>query len=128
MKRITSVSYNLVAKFVAMVFFYLQDILLARVLGIEGYAEWAYFFSVMTIAFWVSNLGINNAVQTTESNVFRAGWNSPLAVKSATGRSNAPADSVKLRDQRLQSGWKKMCVKQFTRAFGVCTSAPPQLF
>lgn len=65
MKRITSVSYNLVAKFVAMVFFYLQDILLARLLGIEGYAEWAYFFSIMTIAFWVSNLGINNAVQTT---------------------------------------------------------------
>ena len=25
----------------------------------------------------------------------------------------APADSVQLRDQRLQSGWKKMCVKQF---------------
>ena len=23
----------------------------------------------------------------------------------------APADSVQLRDQRLQSGWKKMCVK-----------------
>lgn len=63
MKRITSVSYNLVAKFVAMLFFYLQDILLARLLGIEGYAEWAYFFSIMTIVFWVSNLGINNAMQ-----------------------------------------------------------------
>lgn len=65
MKRITSVSYNLVAKFVAMLFFYLQDILLARLLGIEGYAEWAYFFSIMTIFFWVSNLGINNAIQAT---------------------------------------------------------------
>lgn len=63
MKRFRSVSYNLAAKFVAMLFFYLQDILLAKLLGIEGYAEWAYFFSITTIIFWVSNLGINNAVQ-----------------------------------------------------------------
>lgn len=77
MKRITSVSYNLAAKCVAMIFFYLQDILLARLLGIEGYAEWAYFFSIMTIFFWVSNLGINNAIQSTvardadnEKNIF----------------------------------------------------------
>ena len=64
MNRITSVSYNLVAKLVAMIFFYLQDIVLARMLGIEGYAEWAYFFSIMTVIFWVSNLGVNNAIQT----------------------------------------------------------------
>ena len=46
--------------------------------------------------------------KTTESFVFRAGCNSPLAVKSATGCLRASADSVKLRDQQLQSGWKKM--------------------
>lgn len=63
MKKITSVSYNLAAKFIAMIFFYLQDIVLARLLGIEGYAEWAYFFSIMSIIFWISNLGINNAIQ-----------------------------------------------------------------
>ena len=46
--------------------------------------------------------------KTTEFFVFRAGRNSPLAVKSATGCLRASADSVKLRDQQLQSGWKKM--------------------
>lgn len=63
MKKISSISYNMAAKAVAMIFFYLQDIVLARLLGIEGYAEWAYFFSLMSIIFWITNLGVNNAIQ-----------------------------------------------------------------
>ena len=63
MKKVTLVSYNLIAKIVAMFCFYLQDILLARLLGINGYAEWTFFFSITTVVFWVANLGINNAMQ-----------------------------------------------------------------
>jgi O-antigen/teichoic acid export membrane protein len=63
MKKIIAVSNNLNAKLIAMVFFYLQDIVLARILGVDEYAEWAYFFSLMTIMFWISSLGISNAIQ-----------------------------------------------------------------
>ena len=54
------------------------------------------------------SISYTTSKKTTESFVFRAGCNSPLAVKSATGCLWASADSVKLRDQQLQSGWKKM--------------------
>lgn len=45
-----------------------------------------------TIVYWLQ--------KTTEYFVFRAGCDSPLAVKSATGCRMVSADPVKLRDQQ----------------------------
>lgn len=65
MTNVKLIGYNILTKFIVMLFFYLQDIALARFLGTEGYAEWAYFFSIISALAWISNLGVNNAIQTT---------------------------------------------------------------
>ena len=53
----------------------------------------------MGVAF-SGSLSYNTSQKTTEYFVFRAGCDSPLAVKSATGYRKVSADPVQLRDQQ----------------------------
>lgn len=58
---VTNVSWSFLAKIFAMVFFFIADVSYARMLGVEGYAEWAYFFSMCNIAFCIGWMGINSS-------------------------------------------------------------------
>lgn len=53
--------YSLFGKAVGMFSLMILDIFLARSLPAEYYAEWAFFFSVLTILFFVGWLGINSS-------------------------------------------------------------------
>lgn len=60
---IKNVSYTLLAKIVAMVFYLATDIVVARMLNIDGYSEWTYFYSVATMLGYVTWFGINASVK-----------------------------------------------------------------
>lgn len=47
------------AKLSAMVFYFIADIFYARILGVEKYAEWAFFFAIANMAFYIGWFGIN---------------------------------------------------------------------
>ena len=56
-------SYSFVGKVVAMGFYMLLDIVCARMLDVEMYAEWVFFFSILTIMFYIGWLGINTSTK-----------------------------------------------------------------
>ena len=58
-KWIKNVSYVFLGKCIAMGFLQLFDIVIARKLTIQAYSEWAYFFSILSILFYVGWLGVN---------------------------------------------------------------------
>lgn len=62
-KWFKNVSYTLVGKIAAMLFFTLLDISAARFLSVDSYAEWVYFFAVLTMLFYVGWFGINNSAK-----------------------------------------------------------------
>lgn len=50
---------SLMGKIVGMLALMLLDIFLARKLSVDNYAEWVYFFSIVTMLFFVGWMGIN---------------------------------------------------------------------
>ncbi|MDO4197506.1 MAG: flippase [Erysipelotrichaceae bacterium] len=58
-KFFKNISYSLLGKVIAMVFWALLDIVAARLLGKDAYAEWAYFFAIATMLFYIGWFGIN---------------------------------------------------------------------
>lgn len=56
-------SYSFLGKVVAMVFYMLLDIVCARILDVEMYAEWVFFFSILTIMYYIGWLGINTSAK-----------------------------------------------------------------
>lgn len=58
-----NVSWTFMAKIVAMLFAVMLDILLARLLGIEAYAEWTFFYTTVSIMFYLAWFGINQSVK-----------------------------------------------------------------
>lgn len=60
---IKNVSYTLLAKIVAMVFYFAIDVVIARMLSIDGYSEWTYFYSVATMLGYVTWFGINASMK-----------------------------------------------------------------
>lgn len=56
---ITNVGWSFLSKIFAMLLFFLADAVYARILGVENYAEWAYFFSLCNMAFYIGWLGVN---------------------------------------------------------------------
>lgn len=58
-----NLSWTFLAKIVAMIFALAIDILAARVLGVENYAEWTFFYTVVTMIFYVTWLGVNASVK-----------------------------------------------------------------
>ena len=51
--------WALVAKGSAFVLFYLFTIALARILSVYEFGEWSYFYSILSIVFTLSYLGLN---------------------------------------------------------------------
>jgi O-antigen/teichoic acid export membrane protein len=58
-KWLKNISSSLAGKLMAMLFLTLLDIFAARLLAVEEYAEWVYFFSILTMMFYVGWFGIN---------------------------------------------------------------------
>lgn len=55
--------YSIAAKFVAMVMYLFIDAYIARILTISEYGEWSFFYSVISIAFWIIWCGINTSTK-----------------------------------------------------------------
>lgn len=51
--------YSLLAKAVTMIFFFLFDILCARILDTDAYGEWVHFYAIITIVYSVVWFGVN---------------------------------------------------------------------
>lgn len=53
--------YSLSGKAIGMIALMILDVFIARCLSVDGYAEWAFYFSILTILFFVGWLGINTS-------------------------------------------------------------------
>jgi len=62
-KLITEISWSIAAKVVAFFCFYGTNIFLARYLGVEDFGFWSFFFSFLSIALILSQLGIGSAAR-----------------------------------------------------------------
>lgn len=56
-------TYSLLGKVFAMLLLVLLDIVAARMLSVENYAEWVFFFSVLTMLFYAGWMGINSSAK-----------------------------------------------------------------
>lgn len=55
--------YNISAKGVAMVLYMLVDIGIARLVSVGEYGEWSYFYSLVSMVFWIAWFGINSSAR-----------------------------------------------------------------
>ena len=62
-KLIKNSSWSIASKLSATVLFFTADILIARILNIEEYAEWAFFYSILSMMFYVFWFGVNGSVK-----------------------------------------------------------------
>lgn len=60
-------SYSLLGKLAGVFFLVLLDAVIARTLEIEAYAEWVYFFSILSMLFYVGWLGLNMSTKVKVS-------------------------------------------------------------
>lgn len=60
-KWFKNISYSFLGKIIAMLFLTLLDVVAARLLGVDIYAEWVFFFSIATMLFYIGWSGINNS-------------------------------------------------------------------
>lgn len=58
-KIVVNSAYSLSAKGIAMIFFLLTDIIIARSCGKLLYGEWCFNYSIVTMCFWIINFGLN---------------------------------------------------------------------
>lgn len=56
---IKNISWTFSAKLIAMLFFMAGDIFIARLLGVDDYAEWTFFYAIATMLFYLTWFGIN---------------------------------------------------------------------
>lgn len=68
-KMIKNVSWTFLAKAVAMLFFFLTDIISARRLNVEQYGEWNYFFSIKTMIAYLGYLGVDQGTKIVISKI-----------------------------------------------------------
>lgn len=69
---IKNTSYSLLGKIIAMLFLVLLDVIAARMLSVENYAEWVFFFSILTMLFYVGWMGINTSAKVYVSKCVEA--------------------------------------------------------
>lgn len=62
-KLLKNTFYSFMGKIVAMVFYMLLDIVCARILNVETYAEWVFFVAILTVMYYIGWLGINNSTK-----------------------------------------------------------------
>ena len=51
------------AKLAAVLLFFAADIIIARNLDIAQYAEWAFFFSILSMTYYVCWFGVNGSAK-----------------------------------------------------------------
>lgn len=62
-KVVSNTMWSFLGKIFAMVFLIVFDATVARMLSVEGYAEWVFFFAILTMLFYVGWLGINTSLK-----------------------------------------------------------------
>ena len=62
-KIVRNISWTLMAKAVAMLLFFLTDIMTARLLTVSEYGEWNYFFSIKTMIAYIGYFGIDQGTK-----------------------------------------------------------------
>ncbi len=62
-KILKETSWAFLTKGVTFVLYYIFSIYIARVMGVDLYGQWAFFFSVITIVFTLSYFGINHSTK-----------------------------------------------------------------
>lgn len=62
-KNFINIIWSFSAKIIAMVFFFLVDIVIARFLDITGYATWTYYYSLRTMFGYIGCFGMNSAAK-----------------------------------------------------------------
>ena len=60
---ISNVLWSMISKGIAMVFFLLTDIFTARILSVNGYGEWSYFYSIISMIYWIAWFGVNTSTR-----------------------------------------------------------------
>ena len=59
----TNTLWSFFGKIIAMIFLVLLDVIAARLLSVDGYAEWVFFFSILTMLFYIGWMGINTSAK-----------------------------------------------------------------
>lgn len=72
-----NISWSIFSKVIVTILYFCGDILLAQMLNVDAYGEWAYFYSIATILFWIAWFGIN-----ISSKIYVAKCDSDLDLKS----------------------------------------------
>ena len=62
-KLIKSTVWSYAAKISATVLFFAADILIARILDLKSYAEWAFFFSILSMGYYLFWFGVNSSTR-----------------------------------------------------------------
>lgn len=62
-KLLRDISWTVWAKAVAMLFFFLTDVVIARVLSVDEYGEWTFFYSIKTMLAYLCYFGIDHATK-----------------------------------------------------------------
>ena len=62
-KLIKSTCWSYAAKISATVLFFAADILIARILDLDCYAEWAFFYSILSIGYYIFWFGVNSSAK-----------------------------------------------------------------
>lgn len=60
---VRNISYSFIGKVIAMVALVILDVVAARTLELDAYAEWAYFFSILTMLFYLGWFGLNSSAK-----------------------------------------------------------------
>lgn len=66
-KWLKNISFSLIGKIIAMILWLCFDIMAVRVLSVKEYAEWAFFYSILTMCFYFGWLGINSSTKVNIS-------------------------------------------------------------
>lgn len=66
-KWLKNISFSLVGKAIAMILWLCFDIIAVRMLSVKEYAEWAFFYSILTMCFYVGWFGINASTKVNIS-------------------------------------------------------------
>lgn len=58
-EKYQNIFWSMVSKGIITILYFIGDILTARMLSISEYGEWAFFYSVVSIMFWIGWFGLN---------------------------------------------------------------------
>ncbi len=62
-KIVKEISWSFATKGITFALFILLNVAIARMLGVEKFGTWSFFFSIISVIFLISNFGINNSTR-----------------------------------------------------------------